>query len=217
MSNQGPQFSVYLNGRKLTARFIPGHRIPFLEGTDYGIIHGEIIISSQSQADMTKAGIECKVKQATIKREFFGLEKLGQGVARISGEVHADFLPITSDRNDFIRDSEEFRVFLKVMERVIERVKKAFDELSDYKENRIFKRRLTEVLERVKEALILNPELCPEGLIPLTEEETSPPPTQIIPEKEDGVAKRPKKKRQKKPEVKRLSPTAIIKKLKLGR
>ena len=91
-----------MNGRKVTARFIAGHRLPFLEGTEYGIVHGEIIISSEIDKDMTNAGIECKVKQVTITREFFGLEKWVKDIGRIREEVNADFLPITSDRSGFI-------------------------------------------------------------------------------------------------------------------
>ncbi len=41
---KAPNFSVYLNNRKISVRFVPGHRIPFLEGTEYGIVYGEIII-----------------------------------------------------------------------------------------------------------------------------------------------------------------------------
>ena len=67
-------FRVYLNGKRITARFIPGYRIPFLEGAEYGVIHGKIVITSLSKADMREAGIECKARGVTIKREFFGME-----------------------------------------------------------------------------------------------------------------------------------------------
>ena len=50
---KAPDFSVYLNGHKVTARFIPGHKIPFLEGTEYGVVHGEIIISSSMDQDIS--------------------------------------------------------------------------------------------------------------------------------------------------------------------
>jgi len=167
---RAPDFTVYLNGHKVSARFIPGHKIPFLEGTEYGIVHGEIIISSQMNQDISEAGIECKVKQVTITKDFFGLEKWIKNIARIRGEVNADFLPITSDRTGFIKDAPQYKKFLEVMERIIERVKPVLEELSDYKENRRAKRALTEVLDMVKNALILNPDYCPEGLIPLADD-----------------------------------------------
>lgn len=223
---KAPNFSVYLNGHKVTARFIPGHKIPFLEGTEYGIVHGEIIISSSLDQDISGAGIECKVKQVTITKDFFGMEHWVKNIARIHGEVHADFLPITSDRTGFIKDTPQHKKFLEVMQLVVERIRPILAELSDYKENRRAKKALTEVLERVKNALLLNPDFCPEGLIPLADSasETGQP-GYIQPEREkteegdkrQKEEKPEKKKRKNLPKVRKLNPTAIVKKLKLGR
>jgi len=223
---KAPDFSVYLNGHKVSARFIPGHKIPFLEGTEYGMVWGEIIISSQLEQDIAEAGIECKVKQVTITRDFFGLEGLIKNIARIKGEVNADFLPITSDRSGFIKDTAQYKKFLEVMEAVINRIKPVLDELSDYKENKRARRALTEILEKVKNALILNPDYCPEGLIPIAEgaSDTGTPgllqakanPSSIDKEKTQEINTPEKKKRKRKPVVKRLTPTAVVKKLKLG-
>jgi len=217
-------FAVYLNGHKVSRRFIPGHKIPFLEGTDYGIIHGEIIISPQKDQDISEAGVECKVKQATITRDFFGLEKWVKNIARIKGEVNADFLPITSDRTGFVRDTPQYRAFREVMERVVERIRPVLDELTDYRENKRAKKALTEVLERVKNALILNPDYCPEGLLPIGNEvsDSGQPgyveKTKDITEDKDRDKKSeaPKKKRKRRPKLKKLSPTAVVKTLKLG-
>jgi len=219
------EFAVFLNNKRITAKYIPGRRIPFLEGTDFGVVHGEIIITPLSRSDIKDAGIECKVRQVTVKREFFGIEKWQTGATRITGEVNADFLPITSDRSDFIRDSPEYRAFQKVMERVLDRVKKVVEELSDYKENRRTKRVLTEVLERVKASLILNPEYCPEGLLPIGElDKTGKGEPGFVGEKKSetevsNARKEPevRKKREKRPHVKLLSPTAVVKRLVMGR
>jgi len=222
---KAPQFSVFLNRKRITPRFIPGHRIPFLEGTDYGVVHGEIIVTPVSQSDVKEAGIECKVKQVTIKRDFFGIESWGPVAARITGEVNADFLPITSDRSDFIRDGDEYRAFGKVMERVMERVRKSVEELSDYKQNRRTKRVLTEVLDKIKASLIVNPEYCPEGLLPIGEKgkEGEGEPGFVTGEK-TGQEKaqpvreeKPKRKRTRRPSVKPLTPTAVVKRLAVGR
>jgi len=220
-------FSVYLNGHKITARFIPGHKIPFLEATEYGIIHGEIILTSQIDQNMSEAGIECKVKQVMVKKDFFGMDRWVKNIARIRGEVHADFLPITSDRTAFIKDTAQYKEFLKVMGRIIERIKPVLEELSDYKENRRAKKALTEVLNRVKTALVLNPDYCPEGLIPLaggTSESGQPGHVQAVKGKKDeenekkqeNITQKEKKKRKRKPKVKKLNPTAVVKRLKLG-
>ncbi|MDI6758976.1 MAG: ATP-binding protein [Candidatus Omnitrophota bacterium] len=223
---KAPNFSVYLNGKKIIARFIPGHRIPFLEGTEYGIVCGEIIISSPLEQDISNAGIECKVKQVTIAKDFFGLEKLLKNIAQIKGEVNADFLPITSDRTGFIKDTPQYRKFLEVMQRVIERAKPVLTELSERKENRRTRKTLSDVLEKIKNALMLNLDFCPEGLIPIGEGVSDTGQAGFIPEskttrdikeKEEGVLKPlQRKKRQKRPQIKKLTPTAVIKRLKVG-
>lgn len=225
---KAPDFSVYLNGHKVTARFIPGHRIPFLEGTEYGIVHGEIIIASQLDRDISEAGIECKVRQVTIKKDFFGIQEWMKDIARIKGEVHADFLSVTSDRSGFITDTPEYNKFQEVMSRVLERVKPVLKELSDYTENRRIRRTLTEVLDKVKNALVLNPDFCPEGLLPIADETAEQDqvgqPGYVSEKKPEEESQKdlketkvqPKKKRKKGPRVTRLSPTAVVKKLKLG-
>lgn len=222
---KAPDFAVYLNGRKISVRFIPGHRIPFLEGTEYGVVYGELIITSQLEQDISEAGIECKVKQVTICRDFFGLEGMVKNIARIRGEVNADFLPITSDRTGFIKDAPEYRSFLEVMRRVTNRIKPVLDELLDYKENKRVRRTLTEVLEKVKNALVLNPDYCPQGLIPIgdgTSEVGQPgyisqaKAAGVVEAKGQKVETEQKKKQKRKPAVKRLNPTAVVKKLKLG-
>ncbi|MGD0918951.1 MAG: ATP-binding protein [Thermodesulfobacteriota bacterium] len=100
-----PNFDVRLNGMRITPRSLSGHRIPFLEGTEFGPVHGEIIILPSSTASPVELGIEVKVRQVTIKREIFGLEHWGKVASRIRGEVHADFLPVTTDRSGFIRNT----------------------------------------------------------------------------------------------------------------
>ncbi|MEW6086777.1 MAG: ATP-binding protein [bacterium] len=219
-------FAVYLNDHKINPKFIAGHKIPFLEGTDYGIVYGEIVITSQSGQDISDAGISCKVKQVTITKDFFNLEKYIKNIARISGEVNADFLPITSDRTGFIKDTPQYKKFLEVMEQIIERIKPVLDGLSDSKDNRRVKKSLSEVLDKIKNALILNPDYCPEGLIPVGEAVPGAGGQPgYIPQSKDNAAskseeqkieKEAKKKRKRKPQVKRLTPTAVVKKLKLG-
>jgi len=227
---KAPDFAVYLNGRRLTTRPLTGQHIPFLEGTPYGVVHGEIVLVPASQADAAEAGIACKVKQVLVKRDFFGIESWGPIAARIVGEVHADFLILTSDRSDFIKDNPEYQTFRDVMERVIARVGQAVERLLDVKENRRAKRALTDVLERVRQALIRNPEYCPEGLIPVGDEATLQGPPGLVSEatRQAGPGPSPEpaessesptpttRTRTKRPQVKRLTPSAVIKRLKLG-
>ena len=226
---KAPNFRVKLNNHAITPRSLTGHKIPFLEGTEFGPVHGEIIVLPQTLASTDELGIEIKVKQVTIRRELFGMETWGKIMARVRGEVNADFLPITSDRTGFIKDSPEFRAFLAVMEKVIEEIKKVLYRLTAKKEGRIVSRALDEALHRVYRALSHNPELSPFGALPIADEATkgiggagllsekkaegagavSPPgkEREKIPEK---------KKRKKNPQVKRLTPNAVIKKMKFG-
>jgi hypothetical protein len=102
---QAPGFHVYLNGRQLVRRPHAGQRMPFMEGTPFGVVHGELILLPASAASATEAGIACKVKQVLVRREFFGMEAWGPVANRLVGEAHADFVPLASDRSDFIRDT----------------------------------------------------------------------------------------------------------------
>jgi len=90
---KAPNFTVRLNRHTITPRSLTAHRLPFLEGTPFGPVTGEIIILPETAASTKDMGIEVKVKQVTIRREFFGMETWGKSMARVTGEVHADFLP----------------------------------------------------------------------------------------------------------------------------
>lgn len=69
-----PDFDVILNGINLLPKRHQGHQIPVLEGTPFGMIHGELVILPASSASTLDLGIDVKVKKVTIKRELFGME-----------------------------------------------------------------------------------------------------------------------------------------------
>ncbi len=93
-------FTVYLNGKRVMSRELPGRRFPVIEGTPYGPIHGEIVILPSAKTTTTEPlDIECKVKQVTVKREYFGMDTWGKDMARVRGLIYADFLPVTTDRS----------------------------------------------------------------------------------------------------------------------
>lgn len=97
-------FSVYVNGEWLSSQYIAGKKIPFLEETEFGTVYGEIILLTSGSSLGEKAGIQCKVKGVTIRRDFFGLENLGWPAKKICGFAHANFLPVSNDRTGFIID-----------------------------------------------------------------------------------------------------------------
>jgi hypothetical protein len=228
-------FVVRLNGLRITPRSLSGHRIPFLEGTDFGPVHGEIIILPSSTASPEELGIEVKVKQVTIKREFFGLEHWGRLVSRIRGEVHADFLPVTTDRSGFVLDSSQYQVFRKVMDKIVQEVDDIFTRLAGRKEKQRASKALKEALHRVHRSLALNPDLSPFGAIPLAGEGEGMGGAGVLSKKSAQERERtvqtseegktggevketttPKKVKKKSPRVKRLTPNAIVQRMKFG-
>ena len=223
---KAPHFRVRINNHTITPRSLSGHRIPLLEGTHFGAVNGEIIILPETASTPSDLGIEVKVKQVTVKRELFGMETWGKIMARVRGEVNADFLPITSDRTGFIKDSAEYQEFLKVMGRVMEDVKTSLHRLTAKKEGKKVSRALKEALQRIYTALAIYPDLSPFGALPIGDEIKGIGNAAEISDKKEVFKtgevkteekqKTPEKKRKKKPKVKRLTPNAIIKRIKFG-
>lgn len=215
-----------INNHTVTPRSLRGHSIPFLEGTSFGPITGEIVILPETASIASDLGIEVKVKQVTIRRELFGMETWGKAMTRVRGEISADFLPITSDRTGFIKDSDEYREFLAVMGKMMENVRISLQKLTMKKEGKRISRALKEALQRIYKALAANPDLSPFGAIPIGDETKGIGDAAEISQKKEGFTeeeikveekpKAPEKKRKKKPKVKRLTPNAIIKKIKFG-
>jgi hypothetical protein len=223
---KAPQFRVRINNHTVTPRSLTGHRLPFLEGTSFGPVTGEIIILPETASTTMDLGIEVKVKQVTVRRELFGMETWGKTMARVRGEVNADFLPITSDRTGFIKDSGEYQEFLGIMSRVMEGVKATLQKLTVKKETKKVSRALKDALQRIYRSLAANPDLSPFGAFPSGDEIKGIGDAAEVAGKKEGVSERevkieekpemPVKKKKKKPKVKRLTPNAIIKKIKFG-
>jgi hypothetical protein len=232
-------FAVYVNRYRVTPRRWSGNRIPVMEGTPYGIMHGEIVILPASQATTDKMGIEIKVKGVTVRRELFNIAAWGKAATRIRGEIHADFLPLTSDRSGFREDTPEFETFLKGIHKIIVDVEKVYKQLASKKENQKVSRALKEALQRVHQALSMNPELSPFGVVPLAEkgrpgigetavetgaahqtfEEINPQdenPPEAGPAEESSAPAEEKPKKVRKPSLRIATPNAVVKKLKFG-
>ena len=235
-------FSVYVNRYRVTPRTWAGNRIPVMHGTKYGIIHGEIVILPAYRASREEMGVEIKVKGVTVRRELFEIASWGKAATRIRGEVNADFLPLTSDRSGFIQDSNEFKSFLKAMDKTIPEVRRAYDQLTSERENRSVSRAVKEALHRVHQALVLNPEFSPFGVVPLSRERmegTGETGVEVTPKKKevDGIevkevegeipspleeadstsaerAEKPKK--ENKPSLRIATPNAVVRRLKFG-
>ena len=153
---QDKQFQVILNGEKIEAVHVSGRVIPVEEKTLFGQISGKIILAHHN---LEKAGVNVLVRGVTIRQELFGLEYTHTyGVSRIAGSVEADFLPITSGRDDFIRDSKEFVHFHEIMKK---HIKKAVNTLKDIQWKKLNEKAslaLREALKKIGKVLKKHPE-----------------------------------------------------------
>ncbi|MFH1434508.1 MAG: ATP-binding protein [Pseudomonadota bacterium] len=224
---KAPDFTVKLNGRRITPRSYGGHKIPVLLGTDFGPVTGEIVILPESAASSGETGIEIRVKQVTIRRELFGMETWGKAMAMVRGEIYADFLPVTSDRTGFIRDTPAWEQFMRVMQQVMDDVRRALQKMTRGRESRKAGRALKEALSKISRALEINPDLSPFGTLLVGDpadkggekgcegQEAGPD------DSKDTVVPAPKpkplKKRKRKPKARLLSPHAVMKRMKVGR
>ena len=221
---KAPHFSVTLNGSHVRPRSLSGHRIPFLEGTEFGPVTGEIVILPASAASTEDLGIQVKVKQVTVRRELFGAELWGKAAARIRGEINADFVPITSDRTGFVLDSPEYQAFNQTMQRVMSEVRSVLSRLMGQRDKRAASRALGEAMERITRALMRNPEFSPFGALPVGEPggiggaaATRSVQEGVQGEKVVTLGKvQAKRKKRKTPAVKRLTPDAVLRRLKFG-
>ncbi|OGD20272.1 MAG: hypothetical protein A2W03_04380 [Candidatus Aminicenantes bacterium RBG_16_63_16] len=246
---KAPDFAVYVNGHRLYPRSIVGRRIPLLEGTKFGAVTGEIIITPKSGADFKDLGIEVKVKGATVRKDLFGMESWGKAVARVKGEIGADFLPVTSDRSSFVVDSAEYQEFLKIMEKVVGIIGRALGKEADRSEQRRAGRAVTEALQRIHRALARNPDLSPFGPVeygdlgeddeagkgavlgakPKAKDESEVKPGEAADtegdrapgndagaEAEKPAEPAPKRKRRRHPLVKRVTPNAVVRRMRMG-
>jgi len=230
---RAPNFAVFLNGKRLYPRSLSGQRIPVLEGTKFGHITGEIVIVPLSQASMKDLGIEIKVKGVTVKRDLFGMETWGKVVSRIRGEINADFLPVTSDRSNFRTDSEEYQEFIKVMEKLVGVIKKILGKEANKREDRRASQAVREALKRIHRALALNPDLSPFGPIPYGEEsslgegrggvvedkkktEIDKQAGELVSPTPSKKKDKPRKKRRRHPLVKKITPNALVRRVRLG-
>jgi hypothetical protein len=229
---KAPHFKVRINNHTVTPRSLSGHKVSIIDGTPFGPVTGEIVILPETAALSKDLGIEVKVKQVTVRRELFGMETWGRAMSRVTGEVNADFLQVTSDRTGFLKDSPEYQAFLAVMAKIMEDVKNFLQKLTARKEGKRVSRALKDALQRVYRSLALNPDLSPFGALPIGEEAKGGGDAASISKERQGAGEEvkpagtagevkealpaPEKERKKKPKVRRLTPNAIIKKMKFG-
>lgn len=152
-------FRVLLNGNRITAHVVPGRRYKIREFTPHGVIAGEIIISSLLLPS-EQVGVAVKVKGMTIRREMFGLETLHQLASRrLTGEINVDFLPLTSARDNFLKETPEYRIFCTVMEKKVRKIARDMKASSSSRQDFKTDAALSNALSLIKHALKKNPDI----------------------------------------------------------
>lgn len=160
-------FALYLNEKKLTTKFIPGKRFKIKEETRFGKIVGEVIISSL-MLPKEKVGVGIRVRNILIKRETFDIERLHSlSVRRLTGEVNADFLPITASREDFVKDSPEYEEFVKLMTKKLRRVVRSLEKSTLSYQDKKAEKILSDALITIREALKKNKDILLLDNLPL--------------------------------------------------
>ncbi len=111
-------------------------------------------------------------------------------MARISGEVNADFIPVTSVRTGFLRDSAEYKEFLVVMGKVMEDVKVLLQKLITKKEGKRVSRTLRDALQKknIYLSLVLNPDFLPFGVLRLGDETKGVGSAAELSQKKEGLS-----------------------------
>ncbi|SRR5258708_3351631 len=164
-------FSIFVNGNKLTAKYIPGERFKVDELTTYGKISGEIILSSLV-LPKENVGVGIRVKGILIKRDTFNIEALHSvSVRRLTGEINADFLPITAARNEFILDTKEYTEFQKIISKKLRKVVSTLRQSAASYQDKKAEIMLSEALVTIREALKKSKDLLLLESIPLFKKE----------------------------------------------
>lgn len=165
-------FAVFLNGVRLSPKYIPGRRFRLKKPTKFGTIYGEIIISSLA-LPRELIGAAIKVKGVSVRRDSFGLQHSHEvGGKRITGEIRADFLPLTAGRDNFIKESVEYKEFEKVITKKAKEIAKELKNMRKRRIDRKTNRALSDALLRVRQALKKNRDIFLTHDLPLFSAET---------------------------------------------
>ena len=169
---KAPHFPVFLNGRQIEPYKIPGRQFPVHEETDFGSIHGEIIIPHFTQK-IQDTGIEITVRGVLIKRENFAMELTNYSLAsRITGHIEAGFLPVTSDRGRFIIDSEPYLQFEEAMKKILKKIIRLIRDEQQEKADKKADKVLRNALRSIRKALRKNQTFAPLTFTPTGEPDT---------------------------------------------
>jgi hypothetical protein len=155
-------FRIFVNGSEVTATSIPGKRFPVHFETPFGAVDGEIILAHVPTAreNIAEAGITIRVKQIAVTKSLFGYgTSHAIGVGRLRGFINADFLPITSSRDNVIQDTDEYRIVHEEMRSALRNVLREAKNIMYQKENSRASEVLRDALDRIGRAFKKNPDI----------------------------------------------------------
>ncbi len=160
-------FAVFLNQERVNDDLMTGERLPVHLELPMGTIDGTIVIAPNERRG-GPFGLAVRVKGVLIRYESFGMELSRKaGVQRITGAVQADFLPVTSSRDNFLLDTPEYTAFYEAMRkeclRACGRIKEETDKRADLQSSRILK----DALQKIGRAMRRHGRLFPDAVVPL--------------------------------------------------
>ncbi len=165
-----PNFSVFLNGERVVEDFIAGKNIPVRIKLPFGDVSGNLIIAN-AERQGRPLGIAILVKGVLVRYESFGIDRLRQaGATRLTGRISADFLPITSSRDDFLRDTPEFCALSDALHGEIRKALKVIREDVDHKADLQSSRVLKEALQKIGRAMKRRKGFFPGAQVPVGSE-----------------------------------------------
>ncbi len=160
-------FSININGIGLQPHYIAGRRFKINESTKFGVIKGEIVLASL-MIPREIMGIGIRVKGILIKRDTFQLEhRHSISFKRLTGEVNADFLPITTSRSEFIIDTSQYKIFYAIIQNKLKKVIRQIEKSSLSYADKKAEKTLVNVLGLIRQALRKNNDIFFDNNLPL--------------------------------------------------
>ncbi len=160
-------FKVYVNKEQVTDDLVAGRQVLVKVKTPFGYITGTLVIVPADRRTPT-TGIAVQVKGVTIRRETFDMERSRKnGIMRITGKINADFVPITSSRDDFMRDSDEFMILNEAMKQECIKALSLIRDEADRKANLQASRVLKDALSKIGKAVKIRKDLFPDTAVPM--------------------------------------------------
>jgi len=168
-----PNFTVFINQERVSDQLLTGKRVPVDMETEHGKITGTLVIAP-ANSRASHSGIGVYVKEVLVRYEQFGLaNSMRFGSSRITGRLNADFLPVTSGRDDFIRDSIQYLSFISAVKKQLVNVFKDLKKEGDRKANLQASRVLKNSLHKIGKAMRRRQDLFPKAQVPFGDENSN--------------------------------------------